>query len=293
MTASIRLIAASGLALSAWLAQPSAAHAEECLQVPVACHVTSLFGPRYNPITKNFSSEYHRGVDFGCPIGTPVVAAGDAIVNIAGTSATAGNWVMSRTASGTPTVFKYMHHERNGVQSGETISKGEEIARTGNTGRSTGPHLHFQVESGGKAVDPMARFCSAPPLKPGVLQGADPGAGDILDPGSQAAAPPAGDVPPMGMDGSFTQILSDAIAARTANPDYARQLATLPAPRLLAELAYIQGLKLQIQQERSQHRERLLAHRAMLQLLMTEATLRPQLEAQRRAAAAVDRARSQ
>jgi murein DD-endopeptidase MepM/ murein hydrolase activator NlpD len=257
-----------------------------CLQVPVGCPVTSAFGPRYNPVTKNFSSEFHHGVDFGCPIGTRVVAADAGVVNYAGSSNSAGNWVVTRTSGGD--VIKYMHHERNEATMGSAITAGQEIARTGNSGRSTGPHLHFQLEVGGKAADPMARFCSKPGLKDGVLQGGPPPEGDTLDAGSQAAAPgDGGGVPPaMGLDGSLFDILGDVVASRALNPDYLRQLSTLSKPRLYAELAYMQTIRLKVQHERSLHRERIEATQAMLQLLRTEAVLRPQLESQRRAAAA-------
>lgn len=259
--------------------QPSIANAQSCLQLPVNCRVTSAFGARFNPITKNYSSEFHRGVDFGCPIGTSIVAADSGIVNVSGFSASAGNWVVVRSA-GTGPLFKYMHGERLVVSPGQMVNKGQQVLVSGNTGRSTGPHLHFQMEVGGKADDPMSRFCSRPELKPGVLQGAE---SDVPDPGSQATAPVdgGGPAPAMGMDGSLHEILGDAIAARALNPDYMRQMATLTAPRLYSELAYMKAIRLKVQSERAAHRERLEATQAMVQLLRTESALRPQLEAQR------------
>lgn len=270
-------------ALGALLAAsvPSAALAQQCIQVPVNCRVTSAFGPRFNPMTKTYSQEFHHGVDFGCPIGTPVVAADGGIVRVSGHSDTAGNWVVTNGAGGRVT-YKYMHHERNTTTAGSMVNPGQALALTGNSGRSTGPHLHFQVEADGKAVDPMARFCTKPPLKEGVLQGGDAGS-DILDAGSQATPPgDSGGIPPaMGLDGSLHEVMADVIASRALNQDYMRQLSTLSEPRLYAELAYLQAIRLKAAHERSQHRERILATQAMLQSLMTEAALRPQLESQR------------
>lgn len=270
--------------LTLLVTQTNDAIAQACIQVPVDCRVTSAFGSRYNPITKNYSSEFHHGVDFGCPIGSKVVAADAGVVSVSAFSASAGNWIVARGAG---TTIKYMHHERNLATVGSSLSKGQEIAKTGNTGRSTGPHLHFQVETGGKAVDPMSNFCTKPPLKPGVLQGADPEQGDVLDKGSQATAPAdnGGVPPPMGMDGSLSEIIGDIVAARTLNPDYMRQISGLSEPRLYAELAYMQSIRLKVQHERSQHRERIAATQAMLQLLMADDVLRGQLELQRKAAA--------
>lgn len=284
MKARLLTLACLVAALSSSLA-PETAQAASCIQVPVPCRVTSAFGPRFNPITRNYSSEFHHGVDFGCPIGTPVVAADGGIVNVSGTSASAGNWVVTRSAGGPGVVFKYMHHERNITSMGTMVNAGQQLALTGNSGRSTGPHLHFQMEVNGKASDPMGMFCSRPPLKEGVLQGADAPT-DVIDAGSQPTPPSdsGGTAPAMGLDGSLNEVLGDVVASRALNQDYLRQLATLSKTRLYAELAYMKSIRMKVQHERSQHRERMLATQAMLELLMTESALRPQLEAQRAAA---------
>ena len=220
------------------LVQPTLAYADDCIQVPTNCRVTSTFGSRFNPITKNFSSEFHHGIDFGCPIGTADVAAAGGIVSVAGFSESAGNWVVVNAAGG-GTVYKYMHHSKLVVSPGTMVNAGQLIAYTGNTGRSTGPHMHFQVEKNKVAVDPYPLMCSRPPLKDGVLQGAEAPVGDTIDPGSQATAPAGGPGPAMGMDGSLDQVMADVVASRALNPDYAQQISTLSEPRLYAELAYI------------------------------------------------------
>lgn len=253
-----------------------------CLQVPTSCKVTSAFGGRYNPITKNYSTEFHHGVDFGCPVGTTVSAAETGIVTMSGYSNSAGNWVVVRSPGSASTVFKYMHHDRNKATIGQTISRGQEIALTGNTGRSTGPHLHFQMDVNSVAVDPFSQFCSRPPLKDGVLQGEDQS--DLVTQTTQATAPTGGPAPALGLDGSLDEILGDVVASRALNPDYARQISTLPTDRLYAELAYIQTIRLKVQRERSIQRERIEAIQAMLQLLYAEETLKPALGAQRKSA---------
>ena len=86
-----RTLAAVGLTL-ALLATSSPVLA--CIEVPAKCSVTSVFGPRFNPITKNYSTEFHHGVDFGCPLYTPVFAADGGTVTTSGYSNSAGNWVV-------------------------------------------------------------------------------------------------------------------------------------------------------------------------------------------------------
>lgn len=274
-------IVAAGVSLTA----PTAAMAQGCLTVPVSCKITSSFGPRYDPITKNFSSEYHQGVDFGCPINTPIKAADAGTVIVAGFSQSAGNWVVTKS-NGTGTVFKYMHGERVIVTPGMMVTAGQQVSFSGNTGRSTGPHLHFQMEVAGKAADPMPKLCGSPAVGGGVLQGVVQQS-DIVDPGSQPTAPgDSGGTPPaMGLDGSIFEVLGDIVASRALNPDYMRQLATLSEPRLYAELAYMKAIRLKVDHERGDHKERMMATEAMIQVLMTEASLRPQLDAQRAVAA--------
>ncbi|MCZ8255017.1 MAG: peptidoglycan DD-metalloendopeptidase family protein [Polaromonas sp.] len=246
--------------------------------------MTSAFGPRFNPITRNFSSEFHHGVDFGCPMNTPIVAVEGGVVAVSGFSNSAGNWVVVRSGGPEGMLAKYMHAERNLVAVGTVISKGDKVSLSGNTGRSTGPHLHFQYESGARqAVDPVPRFCSRPSASNSVIEGGVFPQSDVIDTGSQAAAPTNDAMAPaMGVDGSLNEVLADVVASRALNPDYVRQLSSLSEPRLYAELAYLKSIRLKVQHERSAHRERIVATQAMVQALMTE-SLKPQLDAQRRA----------
>lgn len=94
----------------------------------------------------------HKGHDYAAPTGTPTYAAAAGTVIIAGYSASAGNWVVINHGNGLTT--KYMHHSALCVTAGQYVEKGQQIGYVGNTGQSTGPHLHFQVEENGVAVNP-------------------------------------------------------------------------------------------------------------------------------------------
>ncbi|MGI6216727.1 MAG: murein hydrolase activator EnvC family protein [Coriobacteriales bacterium] len=110
--------------------------------------ISSTFGYR------SFDNSFHKGVDFAASQGTPVYAAASGTVLIAGYSSTAGNWVVISHGNGL--VTKYMHMATTPyVHAGQTVSKGTNIGVVGSTGNSTGPHLHFQVEVNGTAVNPM------------------------------------------------------------------------------------------------------------------------------------------
>lgn len=94
----------------------------------------------------------HKGNDYAAPAGTPTYAAASGTVTIAGWSDTAGNWIVIDHGNGL--VTKYMHHSKLCVSAGQTVQKGQKIGEVGNTGQSTGPHLHFQVEVNGVPVSP-------------------------------------------------------------------------------------------------------------------------------------------
>ena len=94
----------------------------------------------------------HTGVDISAPNGTPIYAAKPGTVIIAGYSSSAGNWVVIDHGNGL--VTKYMHHSSICVSAGQYVERGQQIGAVGSTGQSTGPHLHFQVELNGTAVNP-------------------------------------------------------------------------------------------------------------------------------------------
>ena len=115
--------------------------------------VSSPFNPRrLHPVTGRIAP--HKGVDFSMPIGTPVIAPADGTVEkIAYQANGAGRYVVVRHSREYQTV--YMHLSRPLVKAGQSVKKGERIALSGNTGRSTGPHLHYEFHINGRPVNPL------------------------------------------------------------------------------------------------------------------------------------------
>ncbi|MGP4053972.1 M23 family metallopeptidase [Mycobacterium sp. 4D054] len=106
---------------------------------------TSGFGYRWGVL--------HAGIDIANAIGTPILAAADGVVIAAGSEGGYGNVVKLRHADGTVTL--YGHNSSLLVNVGERVMAGDQIAKMGNTGNSTGPHCHFEVHIGGTRVDPV------------------------------------------------------------------------------------------------------------------------------------------
>lgn len=126
------------------------------LRIPTSSNkqfrISSHFNPRrLHPITKRVAP--HNGVDFAMPTGTPLVAAGDGEVVIARFSPTAGNYVAIRHGKQYST--RYLHMHKITVRPGQIVKRGDLIGYSGNTGRSTGPHLHYEFLVDNKHVDPM------------------------------------------------------------------------------------------------------------------------------------------
>lgn len=114
--------------------------------------LTSRYGTRPNPT--GAGTDFHTGLDFSAPTGTPIVAAVSGTVTSAGWAGNYGNLVIIETADGTQT---YYAHQADGgirVQVGQTVSAGERIGTVGATGRTTGAHLHFEVQINGHSTDP-------------------------------------------------------------------------------------------------------------------------------------------
>ncbi|ELY4852734.1 murein DD-endopeptidase MepM [Cronobacter turicensis] len=114
--------------------------------------VSSNFNPRrLNPVTGRVAP--HRGVDFAMPQGTPVLAVGDGEVVMAKRSGAAGYYVAIR--HGRTYTTRYMHLKKLLVKPGQKVKRGDRIALSGNTGRSTGPHLHYEMWINQQAVNPL------------------------------------------------------------------------------------------------------------------------------------------
>ena len=114
--------------------------------------ISSNFNPRRtNPVTGRVAP--HRGVDFAMPQGTPVLSVGDGEVVVAKRSGAAGYYVAIR--HGRSYTTRYMHLRKILVKPGQKVKRGDRIALSGNTGRSTGPHLHYEVWINQQAVNPL------------------------------------------------------------------------------------------------------------------------------------------
>lgn len=113
--------------------------------------ISSTFGYRKAPLAG--ASTNHKGMDFAAATGTPIYAAADGTVTSARYSGNAGNMIVINHGNGLQTY--YMHCSKIYVSAGTKVSKGQNIGAVGSTGNSTGPHLHFQVMSGGRPVNPM------------------------------------------------------------------------------------------------------------------------------------------
>jgi murein DD-endopeptidase MepM/ murein hydrolase activator NlpD len=118
---------------------------------PVNGPISSGFGGRSSP--GGIGSTNHQGVDIPVPIGTPIRAADSGRVAIAGGMGGYGNYTCIQHGASLSTC--YAHQSSIGVSVGGNVSQGQVIGRSGNTGNSTGPHLHFEVRVNGSPVDPM------------------------------------------------------------------------------------------------------------------------------------------
>jgi murein DD-endopeptidase MepM/ murein hydrolase activator NlpD len=114
--------------------------------------ISSYFGHRADPFTGR--KAFHRGVDFAGPAGAQVVAVASGVVTYTKERFGYGKTVEINHGNGY--VTRYAHNQKVLVGIGETVKKGQPIALIGSTGRSTGPHLHFEVLKQGRAVDPMS-----------------------------------------------------------------------------------------------------------------------------------------
>ena len=142
------------------------------LMTPVQGTLTSKFGPRFHPILK--VTKLHAGVDWAAPTGTPIVAAGAGIIT-ASVSSSYGNIVYIDHTAGMQTRYAHLNAFAPGIQSGVKVNAGDLIGYVGTTGRSTGPHLHFEVHLNGTPVDPLnfnAGGGSGPVVASGVASAA-------------------------------------------------------------------------------------------------------------------------
>jgi murein DD-endopeptidase MepM/ murein hydrolase activator NlpD len=115
--------------------------------------ITGGYGVRNNPFDEFGFVEFHSGLDVAVPMGTPVVAGAKGTVTFSGWDGGYGNVVIIEHADGKVTT-RYAHLARYDVSVGDAVVSGQQIGLVGSTGRSTGPHLHYEVRIDGKTVDP-------------------------------------------------------------------------------------------------------------------------------------------
>ncbi len=126
------------------------------LRTPLdGARVSSGFGLRRHPMLG--FTRMHQGIDFAAPRGTQVYAAADGTVVLAGNAGGYGRMVRIRHAGGAETRYAHLSAFGRGIRAGRKVKQGDVIGRVGSTGMSTGPHLHYEVVKGGKAVNPATR----------------------------------------------------------------------------------------------------------------------------------------
>ena len=125
------------------------------LRTPVdAVHITSGFGMRTHPIMGY--TKFHKGVDFGAPTGTPIMAAGDGVVEFKGWKNGYGNFVLIKHNAKYETAYGHISRFAN-IAMGGRVKQGQIIAYVGMTGMATGPHLHYEVRENEIQVNPVAK----------------------------------------------------------------------------------------------------------------------------------------
>jgi murein DD-endopeptidase MepM/ murein hydrolase activator NlpD len=123
------------------------------MKTPIdGARISSGFGMRFHPILGY--TKMHKGIDFAAPRGTPIYAAGDGTIEKAGKFSSYGNYVRIRHRAGLETAYAHMQGFHAGIRPGSRVKQGQVIGYVGTTGRSTGPHLHYEILIGGKQVNP-------------------------------------------------------------------------------------------------------------------------------------------
>ena len=122
------------------------------MKTPInGARLSSPFGMRKHPI--DGFNKMHRGTDFAAPMGTPIMASGDGIIKKAGWCGGGGNCIMIKHNSTYQTVYAHMSKFASGIRSGVRVKQGQTIGYVGSTGKSTGPHLHYEVIVNGKKIN--------------------------------------------------------------------------------------------------------------------------------------------
>ena len=122
------------------------------MKTPInGARLSSSFGMRKHPI--DGFNKMHRGTDFAAPMGTPIMASGNGVIKKAGWCGGGGNCIVIKHNSTYQTVYAHMSKFANGMRSGVRVKQGQVIGFVGSTGKSTGPHLHYEVIMNGKRIN--------------------------------------------------------------------------------------------------------------------------------------------
>lgn len=120
---------------------------------PVGGRVTSTYGMRPDPLLGY--ERHHQGVDFRARVGTPIYATGNGVIRFAGRRGHYGRVVEIDHGNGYVTRYAHLSELADGIQNGAQVTRGQEIARSGETGRTLGPHLHYEIHHENRPINPM------------------------------------------------------------------------------------------------------------------------------------------
>ena len=115
--------------------------------------LSSSYGMRKHPISGY--NKLHKGVDFAAPKGTPVYAAGNGVIELLGNNSGYGKFIRIRHNSAYKTLYAHLNNFKKSVYKGLRVNQGDIIGYVGSTGKSTGPHLHYEIIYQGKQINPM------------------------------------------------------------------------------------------------------------------------------------------
>ncbi|MDA0782385.1 MAG: peptidoglycan DD-metalloendopeptidase family protein [Rickettsiales bacterium] len=125
------------------------------LRTPIdGARITSGFGKRRHPILGY--NKMHKGLDFGAPQGTPIYAAGSGVVTKIGKNGSYGNYIQIGHGNGYSTAYAHLKGFKRGLKKGGNVKQGQIIGYVGTTGRSTGPHLHYEVLKHDRQINPLS-----------------------------------------------------------------------------------------------------------------------------------------
>ena len=124
------------------------------MKTPInGARLSSSYGLRRHPILGY--TKVHRGVDFAAPSGTPVFAAGNGVVAYAGRKGAYGKYIKIRHNGRYSTAYAHLRGFKRGIRRGRRVTQGQTIGYVGSTGRSTGPHLHYEIHVNGRKINPL------------------------------------------------------------------------------------------------------------------------------------------